>query len=104
MRLPSFQVVKIEEPSEPMAIAMIRGLVDWKPVENPQPGYTIVIGCSARLLAMLPAMLLALLRWRSREAWLLLLCALMPQRVVYDQLTLLLVARTPRAKGGRKPS
>lgn len=38
-----------------------------------------------------PILLLALLRWRRREAWLLLLMALMPQRVVYDQLALLLV-------------
>jgi hypothetical protein len=39
-----------------------------------------------------PLMLLAMIRWRRREAWLLLLMSLMPQRVVYDQLALLLVA------------
>src|SRR4030095_3502455 len=43
-----------------------------------------------------PVMLLALLRWRSRRAWLLFLMALMPQRVVYDQLVLLFVASTWR--------
>lgn len=39
-----------------------------------------------------PVLLAALLRWRDRRAWLLVLMALMPQRVVYDQLPLLLVA------------
>jgi hypothetical protein len=39
-----------------------------------------------------PVLLLALLRWRERRAWLLALMALMPQRIVYDQLPLLLVA------------
>lgn len=43
-----------------------------------------------------PLLLLALLRYRDRRAWFLLLMALMPQRVVYDQLALLLVARTRR--------
>jgi hypothetical protein len=43
-----------------------------------------------------PLMLVALLRWRSRRAWLLLLLAAMPQRVVYDQLLLLFVASTWR--------
>jgi len=39
-----------------------------------------------------PLLALALLRWRKRTAWLLFLMAAMPQRVVYDQLCLLLVA------------
>jgi hypothetical protein len=39
-----------------------------------------------------PLVLVALLRWGDRRAWLLVLMALMPQRVVYDQLPLLLVA------------
>jgi hypothetical protein len=43
-----------------------------------------------------PILLLALLRWRTRRAWLLFLLALMPQRVVYDQLPLLLMATTWR--------
>jgi hypothetical protein len=43
-----------------------------------------------------PLMLIALIRWRNRGAWLLFLMALMPQRVVYDQLPLLLVASTGR--------
>jgi len=43
-----------------------------------------------------PLLALALLRWRKRTAWLLFLMAAMPQRVVYDQLCLLLVASTWR--------
>lgn len=41
-----------------------------------------------------PLILLALLKFRDRRAWLLVLFALMPQRVLYDQLPLLLVATT----------
>jgi hypothetical protein len=41
-----------------------------------------------------PFLLLALLRYRNRYVWMFLLLAMMPQRVVYDQLALLLVART----------
>jgi hypothetical protein len=48
------------------------------------------------VLPLGPLMVLALLRWRTRRAWLLLLMALMPQRVIYDQLPLLLVASTWR--------
>jgi hypothetical protein len=43
-----------------------------------------------------PLIVLALLRWKNREAWLLILMAVMPQRMVYDQIPLLLTARTPR--------
>jgi hypothetical protein len=43
-----------------------------------------------------PLIVLALLRWQNREAWLLILMALMPQRMIYDQIPLLLTARTPR--------
>lgn len=43
-----------------------------------------------------PLVLLALFRWRERRAWLLVLMALMPQRVVYDQLALLLIATNRR--------
>ena len=39
-----------------------------------------------------PLLLLALVRYRDRRAWLLVLLALMPQRVLYDQLPLLLIA------------
>jgi hypothetical protein len=39
-----------------------------------------------------PFILLALLKYRDRRAWLLVLFALMPQRVLYDQLPLLLIA------------
>lgn len=43
-----------------------------------------------------PLILLAFIRWRDRRAWLLVLMALMPQRVVYDQLALMLVAANRR--------
>jgi hypothetical protein len=49
------------------------------------------------VLPLGPLLLLALLRYRSRSAWLLLLCALMPQRMVYDQFIVLLVADSRRA-------
>jgi hypothetical protein len=39
-----------------------------------------------------PLILLALFKYRDRRAWLLFLFALMPQRVLYDQLPLLLIA------------
>jgi hypothetical protein len=42
-----------------------------------------------------PVILLALLKFREKRAWLLVLLALMPQRVLYDQLPLLLIAATP---------
>lgn len=41
-------------------------------------------------------LLLALLRWREKRSWLLLLAACMPQRMVYDQLTLFLIPETRR--------
>src|SRR5688572_1685320 len=44
------------------------------------------------VLPLGPLLGLALLRWRKRTAWLLVLMAAVPQRVVYDQLCLLLVA------------
>ena len=39
-----------------------------------------------------PLLLLALFKYRDRRAWLLVLLALMPQRVLYDQLPLFLIA------------
>ncbi len=39
-----------------------------------------------------PLVFLALFHWRDKRAWLLVIMALMPQRVVYDQLALMLVA------------
>jgi hypothetical protein len=39
-----------------------------------------------------PLVLLALLRWRDKRSWLLVLLAAMPQRMIYDQLGVLLVA------------
>ena len=44
------------------------------------------------VLPLGPLLVLSLLQWRKRKAWLLFLMAAMPQRVVYDQLCLLLVA------------
>jgi hypothetical protein len=44
------------------------------------------------LLPFGPLIVLALIRYREKRAWLLVLMALMPQRVVYDQLGVLLVA------------
>ncbi|MBK7454710.1 MAG: hypothetical protein IPJ46_13635 [Anaerolineales bacterium] len=44
------------------------------------------------VLPLGPLMLLGLLRYRDQKAWLLLLMAAMPQRVLYDQLALLLIA------------
>jgi hypothetical protein len=41
-----------------------------------------------------PLILVALFKFRDRRAWLLVLLALMPQRVLYDQLPLLLLATT----------
>jgi hypothetical protein len=43
-----------------------------------------------------PLILASLLCWRDRRAWLILSLAVMPQRVFYDQLPLLLVARDKR--------
>ena len=48
------------------------------------------------ILPLGPLTLLALLRYRDRKAWLLLLMAAMPQRALYDQLALLLVAGNRR--------
>lgn len=43
-----------------------------------------------------PLLLLALLRYRERDAWLLLLSAIMPQRWFFDSLTLWLIPRSRR--------
>jgi hypothetical protein len=43
-----------------------------------------------------PLLLLALLRYRDRDAWLLLLAALMPQRWFFDSFTLWLIPKTRR--------
>jgi hypothetical protein len=43
-----------------------------------------------------PVVLLSLLAWRDRRAWLIVILALMPQRMVYDQLPILLVAGSRR--------
>ncbi|MBI5950660.1 MAG: hypothetical protein HY865_03285 [Chloroflexi bacterium] len=48
------------------------------------------------VLPLGPLMLLALLRPRERKAWILLLMAAMPQRMLYDQMALLLVAGNRR--------
>jgi hypothetical protein len=44
------------------------------------------------ILPLGPLILLALIRYRDKRAWLLVLLAAMPQRMVYDQLGVLLVA------------
>jgi len=44
------------------------------------------------VLPLGPLMFFALLRYRDRKAWLLLLTAVMPQRVLYDQMALFLIA------------
>ena len=43
-----------------------------------------------------PLVLLSLVSWKDRRAWLIVLLALMPQRMVYDQLPILLVANSRR--------
>ena len=43
-----------------------------------------------------PLVLLSLLAWRDRRAWLIVILALMPQRMVYDQLPIMLVAGSRR--------
>jgi hypothetical protein len=48
------------------------------------------------VLPLGPLILLALLRYRERRAWLLLLMSAMPQRVLYDQVVLLLIASNLR--------
>jgi len=48
------------------------------------------------VLPLGPLMLLALLRYRERKAWLLLSMSAMPQRVLYDQMALLLIANNLR--------
>ncbi|MCX6613188.1 MAG: hypothetical protein NTW74_20350 [Acidobacteria bacterium] len=43
-----------------------------------------------------PLVLVSLLKWRDRRAWLLILLSMMPQRMVYDQLAIFFVANSPR--------
>ena len=43
-----------------------------------------------------PLILLSLIRWRDYRAWFIISMALMPQRMVYDQLALMLVARNSK--------
>ena len=42
-----------------------------------------------------PLVLLSLIAWRDHRAWLLVILALMPQRMVYDQLPIMLIANSP---------
>jgi hypothetical protein len=48
------------------------------------------------ILPLGPLILLALLRYKDRNAWLLILMSLMPQRVLYDQMALFLIADNKR--------
>jgi hypothetical protein len=48
------------------------------------------------VLPLGPLLLLALIRYREKRSWLLVLMALMPQRMVYDQLGVFLVAENRR--------
>ncbi len=49
------------------------------------------------VLPLGPLLLIALKRWRERRAWVLILMAIMPQRMLYDQLALLLTAENRKA-------
>lgn len=55
-------------------------------------------GISPPLLSMPlgPLVLLSLVNWRDRRAWLILTLAMMPQRMVYDQLPIMLIASSRR--------
>jgi hypothetical protein len=55
-------------------------------------------GISPPLLSMPlgPLVLLSLINWRDRRAWLLITLAMMPQRMVYDQLPIMLLANSRR--------
>jgi hypothetical protein len=59
----------------------------WLEQTKTYRGYPLLLS-----LPVGPLTLLALLKYKDRRAWLLFLFVLMPQRVVYDQLPLLLVA------------
>jgi hypothetical protein len=61
--------------------------IDWVKTLHNYIGYPPLF-----VLPLGPLLLLALLRYREKRSWLLVLLALMPQRMVYDQLGVLLVA------------
>jgi hypothetical protein len=61
--------------------------VEWMKTLHNYTGYPPLF-----FLPLGPLILLALIRYREKRAWLLVLLAAMPQRVVYDQLGVLLVA------------
>lgn len=48
------------------------------------------------LSALGPLVLMVLARWRDRRAWFVLVMACIPQRVFYDQFSLLLIAENPQ--------
>ncbi len=61
--------------------------VDWLRSTNNYIGYPPLF-----VLPFGPLLLFALIRYRDKRSWFLVLMALMPQRMVYDQLGVLLVA------------
>lgn len=61
----------------------------WREQINTYRGIPPIIS-----LPLGPLLLVALLKYRDRRAWLLVLFAFMPQRVLYDQLPLFLLAAT----------
>jgi hypothetical protein len=83
----------------PPAVLMVVSLVwypSWPLVWRAQLATYQGISPPLLSLPLGPFVLVSLIAWRDRRAWLLVVLAMMPQRMVYDQLPIMLVAASPR--------
>ncbi|HEY6649572.1 MAG TPA: hypothetical protein VI217_21015 [Mycobacterium sp.] len=68
----------------------------WWPPDWLVPSMKVYSGFTPILTLPGILVLLALIRWRDRRAWILVIAALVPQRIVYDQLILWLVPQNAK--------
>ncbi|MGB3482217.1 MAG: hypothetical protein WBB07_08370 [Mycobacterium sp.] len=68
----------------------------WWPADWLSPSMTVYTGFTPILTVPGFLVLLALVRWRDKRAWILVLAALVPQRIPYDQLLLWLIPQNAK--------
>jgi hypothetical protein len=68
----------------------------WWPADWLAPSMGVYSGFTPMLTLPCLAVLLVLFRWRDRSAWVLLIFALVPQRIPYDQLILWLIPQNAK--------
>jgi hypothetical protein len=68
----------------------------WWPADWLSPSMAVYTGFTPILTVPGLLILLALIRWRERSAWILVFAALVPQRIPYDQLILWLIPQNAK--------